>query len=190
MDSAIIKTILEDRRAKILEKIKSENYENDEQRLCIAIFSYITIQHNYAQSLLPEDKQFNDEERDNLTGVVFRLTQHLKDIVYDFQSMLDHSESHDYYMGFILPGLMQFDVNQEEKSEDGIYVDICNKNMHDYLAAAISVCFYVAYMKLSSDDIISLLENDNIGEFTHNATDPSSSYQWVREEFNLPSSDI
>ncbi len=44
MDSAIIKTILEDRRAKVLEQIKSENYEDDEQRLRMVLFCYITIQ--------------------------------------------------------------------------------------------------------------------------------------------------
>lgn len=190
MDATKIKTNFEEIRSKILEQIKSGDYEDDEQRLRMALFCYITIQHNYAQLLLPEDQRFNDEEKNNLTDVVLILTQHPKDIMNDFQSMLDQSETRDYYMGFVFPVLMQFDIESEDKSGDGSYVNLNNKNMRDYLAAALSVCFYVAYMDLSADDVISLLENDTIGEFTHNATDPSNAYKWIREEFNIPASDI
>lgn len=189
MDIEKIKAGFEELRTGALEVLASANCEDNQERLKMALFGYVTFQHQYAQALLPEDKRLSDEESENMTRVASILSYNLENVMSDFQSLLDKGQANDYYIGFVYPTLMQFEVEQEEKSEDCGYIDLNNKNMRDYLAATLSLCLYVAYKHLSADDILSFIKNDTLGEFTHSATDPTSYYDWVKKEFHVSVSD-
>ena len=189
MDIEKIQASFEQFRTGALEVLASANFEDDQERLKSALYCYNMFQHQYAQALLPEDQRLSDEESENMTRVASILSYNLENVMSDFQSLLDKGQANDYYIGFVYPTLMQFEVEQEEKSEDCGYIDLNNKNMRDYLAATLSLCLYVAYKHLSADDILSLIKNDTLGEFTHSATDPTAYYDWVKKEFHFSVSD-
>ena len=189
MDIEKIKAGFEEFRIGALEVLASANFEDDQERLKAALYCYIMFQHQYAQALLPEDQRLSDEESENMTRVASILSYNLENVMSDFQSLLDKGQANDYYIGFVYPTLMQFEVEQEEKSEDCGYIDLNNKNMRDYLAATLSLCLYVAYNHLKADDILSLIKNDTLAEFTHSATDPTVYYDWVKKEFHISVSD-
>lgn len=190
MDIEKIKASFEQLRTGALEVLASANCEDEQERLKMALYCYVMLQHQYAQALLPEDKRLSDEESENMTRVASILSYNLENVMSDFQSLLDKGQANDYYIGFVYPILTQFDVEQEEKSEDCGYIDLNNKNMRDYLAATLSLCLYVAYKHLEADDILSMIKNDTLGEFTHSATDPTAYYDWVKKEFDISVSDI
>ena len=189
MDIEKIQASFEQLRTGALEILASANCEDDQERLKMALYCYVMFQHQYAQALLPEDQRLSDEESENMTRVVSILSYNLENVMSDFQSLLDKGQANDYYIGFVYPTLMQFDIEQEEKSEDCGYIDLNNKNMRDYLAATLSLCLYVAYNHLKADDILSLIKNDTLAEFTHSATDPTVYYDWVKKEFHISVSD-
>ena len=184
-----IKAGFEEFRTGALEVLASANCEDEEERLKMALYCYVMFQHQYAQALLPEDQRLSDEESENATRVASILSYNLENVMSDFQSLLDKGQAKDYCIGFVYPTLRQFDIEQEEKSDDCGYIDFNNKNIHDYLVATLSLCLYVAYKHLSADDVLSLIKNDTLGEFTHSATDPTAYYEWVKKEFDIPVSD-
>ena len=189
MDIEKIKAGFEEFRIGALEVLASANCEDEQERLQMALYCYVMLQHQYAQARLPEDQRLSDEESENMTRVASILSYHLENVMTDFLLLLYKGQAKDYYIGFVYPTLMLFDYEQEEKSEDCGYIDLNNKNMRDYLAATLSLCLYVAYNHLKADDILSFIKNDTLGEFTHSATDPTAYYDWVKKEFHISVSD-
>ena len=190
METLQINSVFEKLRAGLVDQLAVNDFENEADRLGVALYSYIAFQRKYAQFLLPEGSRLSDVEDKNIDDIVMMFTQHLKVLLHDFQCMLGNSECRDYYIGFVSPILMQFDRDAVGNAHDKICVDLNNKTIHDYLVAALSVCLRASYMNLSATDVISLLENDSLGEFTYNATEPRDSYLWVKDEFDIPVSDI
>ena len=184
-----IKAGFEEFRIGALEVLASANCEDEQERLKIALYCYVMFQHQYAQALLPEDQRLSDEESENMTRVASILSYNLENVMSDFQSLLDKGQANDYYLGFVYPTLMLFDVEQKDKSKNCGYIHLNNKFMRNYLAATLSLCLYVKYKNLSGDDVLSLIKNDTLGEFTHSATDPTAYYEWVKKEFHISVSD-
>ena len=107
MDIEKIKAGFEELRTGALEVLASANCEDEQERLKMALYCYVMLQHQYAQALLPEDQRLSDEESENMTRVASILSYNLENVMSDFQSLLDKGQANDYYIGGILKSLLQ-----------------------------------------------------------------------------------
>lgn len=167
------------------------HFEEPSELLGFASCSYIAFQTICVEMQKPEDERMDIKLIERINRINFCLSASLDDLAEDFKDFISSEGEKDFLFNFAYPIVRHYVAIQNEEAKDGDpVIDLSDNAVFDYALASFCTLLRIAYNPLSANEIIDYIRYDKVDDFSISATDPCQSYEWVRNEFDIVSSDL
>lgn len=161
-----------------------------------ALAVYHKWQTTYDQEQMPEEEQITKEQMDMLFQICLCLGDQLDKTKDNIEELVSHKGekgcTHDFYIHMVSNILSLFDINEkpEDAGEYEMWIDVSNRAIHRYLVAYIGLCVRCIYEDITTAaEVADIMAEDDVTSPWHNCTDHHATYQYVKDNYGLNSSD-
>lgn len=161
-----------------------------------ALAAYHKWQTTYDQGQMPEEERLTEEQNDTLFHICLCLGDQLDKMKDNIDELVSHKGEKgctpDFYINMVSNILSLFDINEkpEDAGEDEGWIDVSNRAIHRYLVAYIGLCVRCICEGITTAaEIADIMAEDDVTDPWHNCTDHHATYQYVKDNYGLNSSD-
>lgn len=164
--------------------------------ISFALAVYHKWQTAYDQEQMPEEERITKEQADILFQICLCLGDQLDKMKENIDELVSHKGEKgcapDFYINMVSNILSLFDINEkpEDAGEDERWIDVSNRAIHRYLVAYIGLCVRCICEDITTAaEIADIMAEDDVTDPWHNCTDHHATYQYVKDNYGLNSSD-
>lgn len=164
--------------------------------ISFALAEYHKWQTTYDQEQMPDEERITKEQMDKLFQICLCLGDQLDTMKDNINELVSHKGEKgfipDFYINMVSDILSLFDINEkpENAGEDEWRIDVSNRAIHRYLVSFIGLCVRCIYEDITTAaEVVDIMAEDDVTDPWHNCTDHHATYQYVKDNYGLNSSD-